>query len=228
MVRMEFTQDVLTAFPGICVAEGVVRSVKIAREDPGLEALKLDIIREIRSRYTLEQVKDEPLFRAYRNFFWSVGVDPTKTRPASEALVRRILSGGILPKINTAVDAYNLASAITGIPIAAFDADTLNGVLLMRFAREGEQFLGIGMERPVMLHTNQLILTDAEQIIAVYPYRDSDATKVTLDTKNIRILTCGVPKVDLNTVIEAYGVCAKNLEKYVEGVPDEAEVFPGD
>jgi DNA/RNA-binding domain of Phe-tRNA-synthetase-like protein len=215
---MKFTDEIITAFPGICVAEGIIRFVHIGRENPGLETLKRDIQRDIQSRYTLEKVKDEPLFRAYRDFFWSVGVDPTKTRPASEALVRRILSGGRLPKINTAVDAYNLASAVTGIPIAAFDADTLAGDLVLRFAQEGEQFLGIGMERPVLLFPNQVILTDSVQIVAIYPYRDSDATKVTIDTKNIRILTCGVPKVEQEKVIEAYGICAGYLEEYAGGV----------
>jgi DNA/RNA-binding domain of Phe-tRNA-synthetase-like protein len=223
---MKFTQEVLIAFPGICVAEGVIRSVHIAYESAGLEALKREIIGEISSRYSLEKVKDEPLFRAYRDFFWSVGVDPTKTRPASEALVRRILSGGKLPKINTAVDAYNLASAITGIPIAAFDADTLNGELTMRFANEGESFLGIGMEKPLMLQKKQVIVTDSEEIIAIYPYRDSTATKVTIDTKNIRILTCGVPGVSRESVVEAYGICADYLKEYTGGISAGVEIFP--
>jgi DNA/RNA-binding domain of Phe-tRNA-synthetase-like protein len=221
---MKLTDEVITAFPGICVAEGLIHSVHIGKENPGLEILKQDVVRDIRSRYTLERVKDEPLFRAYRDFFWSVGVDPTKTRPASEALVRRILSGGKLPTINTAVDAYNLASVVTGIPIAAFDTDTLAGDLVMRFAQDNEQFLGIGMKKPVVLLPNQVILSDSVQIIAVYPYRDSDTTKVTLDTRNIRILTCGVPKVEQEKVIEAYGICAGYLEEYARGIPDEAEV----
>jgi len=225
---MEFSQEVLKAFPGICVAEGDIRCVHIAQKHPGLEALKPDIIQEILSRYSLEHIKDEPLFRAYRDFFWSVGVDPTKTRPASEALVRRMLSGGKLPGINTAVDAYNLASAVTGIPMAAFDADTLTGNLTMRFAREGELFLGIGMEKPVVLQANQVILTDSEQVIAIYPYRDSDATKVTADTKNIHIVTCGVPGIDRKKVVEAYEVCAGYLKEYTGGVPSEGVVFPNE
>ncbi len=224
---MEFSKEVLDSFPGICVAEGAIRSVHIVKESPGLEALKREIIGEITSRYSLDKVKDEPLFRAYRDFFWSVGVDPTKTRPASEALVRRILSGGKLPNINSAVDAYNLASAITGIPIAAFDADTLNGKLTMRFASDGESFLGIGMEKPMVLRKKQVIVTDSEEIIAIYPYRDSDATKVTIDTKNIRILTCGVPRVDRVRVFEAFGVCAGYLKDYTGGVPTGPDVFPG-
>jgi DNA/RNA-binding domain of Phe-tRNA-synthetase-like protein len=224
---MKFSQEVLDTFPGICVAEGDIRSVQIALEDPRLDSLKQEIIRVITSRYTLEQVKDEPVFRAYRDFFWSVGVDPTKIRPASEALIRRILSGGKLPGINTAVDAYNLASACSGIPIAAFDADTLTGDLTLRFAHDGEQFLGIGMEKPMMLKKNQVIMTDEEQIIAIYPYRDSDSTKVTVRTRNIRIITCGVPGIESARLIEAYNLVADYLKKYAGGISEGAEVFPG-
>jgi DNA/RNA-binding domain of Phe-tRNA-synthetase-like protein len=226
-IPMKLSQDLLNAFPGTCVAEGDIWSVQIAQESPGLTILKLEIIREIQSRYSLEQVRNEPVFRAYRDFFWSVGVDPTKTRPASEALVRRILSGGKIPAINTAVDAYNLASVRSGIPIAAFDADTLAGDLTLRFAGEGEGFLGIGMERPVVLMKNQVIMTDAEQIIAIYPYRDSDTTKVTQKTRNIRIITCGVPNIRREQLIEAYDLCAGYLKEYAGGIPEVGEVFPG-
>ncbi len=224
---MKFSQEVLHAFPEICVAEGDTRSMQVAQESPGLEALKREVIREIQSRYSLEQVRNEPVFRAYRDFFWSVGVDPTKTRPASEALTRRVLSGGKLPKINTAVDAYNLASVRSGIPIAAFDADTLAGDLTLRFAREGELFLGIGMEKSIVLQENQVVITDAAQIIAIYPYRDSDATKVTPKTRNIRIITCGVPGIGRERLIEAYDLCAGYLDVYTGGEVDGAEVFPG-
>ena len=146
LVFMEFSREVLDKFPGICVAEGDVNSLSIRGEATGMDNFKAKAADEIRSRYTLENVKDDPMFRAYRDFFWSVGVDPTKTRPASEALVRRLLAGGKLPVINTAVDAYNLASALSSVPIAAFDADKLAGGLTMRFAREGESFRGIGMQ----------------------------------------------------------------------------------
>jgi DNA/RNA-binding domain of Phe-tRNA-synthetase-like protein len=225
-ILMKFSEGVLDAFPGICVVEGDIRSMQIAPESPGLEVLKREVTSEILSRYSLEQVRNEPVFRAYRDFFWSVGVDPTKTRPASEALARRILSGRKLPTINTAVDAYNLASVHSGIPIAAFDADTLAGDLALRFASDGELFLGIGMERPVVLQKNQVIMTDAEQIIAIYPYRDSDTTKVTQKTRDTRIITCGVPGIGRERLIEAYELCAGYLKKYAGGVPSGEKVFP--
>ncbi len=223
---MHFSPDILSAFPGIAVAEGVVRGTGIAGGSGALEERKRAAAKEIRSRYTLERVKDEPLFRAYRDFFWKVDVDPTKTRPASEALVRRVLAGRELPLINTAVDAYNIASMLSGIPIAAFDADMLEGDLSLRFACEGEEFLGIGMERPILLRRDQPVMTDAEKIVAIYPYRDSSGTRVTTGTRNIRIVICGVPSVGRELLVEAYLLCRELLKEFTGGEGSEPELCP--
>jgi DNA/RNA-binding domain of Phe-tRNA-synthetase-like protein len=214
---MEIHREIREKFPGLFIAEGDIGQLCIEEKNPLLQYLKDETINWVRERYTIDSVKDEPLFRAYRDFFWSVGVDPTKTRPASEALVRRILAGKPIPSINTAVDAYNLASIKTGVPIGAFDADTLAGKISMRFALPGEEFHGIGMEKPVSLQANQVVLTDEEKIIAVYPYRDSDGTKVTQATKTIHIVTCGVPRIDEATVISAYDLASEHLRRYASG-----------
>lgn len=219
-------EGIAEKFPGLCVAEGIIRGLEIRPASDELEQLKPEIAGKIKAAYNLDNVKDDPGFRAYRDFFWSVGIDPTKTRPASEALVRRILAGKPLPTINTAVDAYNLVSALHGVPIAAFDADLLHGGLTMRFAREGEAFQGIGMKEPVQLKPNQVILCDPAEIIAIYPYRDSDSTRVTLATKNIYIVSCGVPGVSSEKVLDAYRACAGYLGKYCRGVPEEPSLYP--
>lgn len=226
MHNFNFSPEILHRFPGICVMAGTIEGVVIKEGSPSLEDFKKDVIANIKSMYVLENVKNDPGFRAYRDFFWSVGVDPTKTRPASEALVRRILSGGKLPVINTAVDSYNLASAISGVPIAAFDADRIEGDLNMRFASGGESFKGIGMKEPVTLKPEQVILTDRNKIVAIYPYRDSDDTKVTPSTKNMLIVSCGVPGIDVAKVKEAYQTCVEYLAEYAGGDPVSPAMYP--
>jgi DNA/RNA-binding domain of Phe-tRNA-synthetase-like protein len=223
---MEFDTEVLKTFPGIGVAEGAVRSVTILPVSSPLERHKREVIQNLQSRYHLDTVKNDPVFRAYRDFFWKVGVDPTKIRPASEALVRRALMKGAIPQINTAVDGYNLASALSGIPIAAFDSDLLDGSLTMRFAHEGETFLGIGMQRPIILSHSQVILTDMKEIVAIYPYRDANSTRVTWDTRNIHVVTCGVPGVDRERVRAAYELCARYLNEYCGGSPVPVTTSP--
>lgn len=219
-------ERVTDQFPGLCVAEGVVGGLDIRETSPGLESFKPEIYSRIRSMHTIDNVKDDPGYRAYRDFFWRVGIDPTKIRPASEALVRRILAGKPLPTINTAVDAYNLASALSGVPIAAFDADLLRGGLTMRFASAGEPFHGIGMKEPVQLKPGQVVISDAEKLIAVYPYRDSDDTKVTTGTKKMHVVSCGVPGIGRDNVRNAYATCEEFLKKYCGGSSGDILVYP--
>jgi DNA/RNA-binding domain of Phe-tRNA-synthetase-like protein len=194
-MKLNVSTDLAERFPGLQALVRCIEGVEVTREKSELEQFKLEVAEEIRSSYTLETVKDAPIFRAYRDFYWRVGIDPTKTRPSGEALVRRILSGKVLPKINTLVDAYNLASAKTGIAIGAFDLAKVGGELLLRFAIAGEEFKGIGMQEAEILEGNEPVVSDGEKLIAIYPYRDSDETKVTEATKDVLLLICGVPGI---------------------------------
>jgi DNA/RNA-binding domain of Phe-tRNA-synthetase-like protein len=89
---------------------GVIRGVKVEQTNAQVEALRRTVTEEVRGKYRLELLKDNPTIRAYRDLFWSLGVDPTKTRPSGEALLRRVLHGREIPRISTVVDSYNLAS----------------------------------------------------------------------------------------------------------------------
>jgi DNA/RNA-binding domain of Phe-tRNA-synthetase-like protein len=187
-------------FPDLQVLVCHVRGVKVERESSELELFKKEVVDEIKRDYDLVTVKDAPIFRAYRDFFWRIGIDPTKNRPAAEALIRRVLAGKPLPKINTLVDAYNLASIKTCISIGAFDSERVNGSLVLRLARKGEEFSGIGMEKPMVLEGNEAVVSDSEKLIAIYPYRDADNTKVTEATTNVLLLICGAPGIGEETL----------------------------
>jgi len=115
--KIKIANDVLQKLPDLMVLAGEVKGVRVSELDPELEEFKKEAFADVRSRFTLESLKDEPVFRAYRDFFWKIGVDPTKTRPAAEALIRRVLGGRSIPRINTVVDAYNLASMTTCIAL---------------------------------------------------------------------------------------------------------------
>jgi len=147
-------------------------------------------------------LKDDLTVRAYRDFYWKLGIDPTKTRPSGEALLSRVLNGNELPNISTVVDAYNLASMQTIVPISGFDRDQLNPPFHVRFAKN-EAFTGIGMDKPMLLTEKMLVLTDEKQVLCVYPYRDSDCTKITLQTQNAVITGYGAPGIGQPQLKEA-------------------------
>lgn len=194
-MELNIDPSLVEFFPGLKILVGRVENVTVKSRVPELEAFKEEVTQEIRGSYDLETVKDDQTFRAYRDFFWRIKVDPTKTRPAAEALIRRVLRGRPLPRINSLVDAYNLASMKSEVAFAAFDSDELGGSLLMRFAVEGEDFLGIGMAKPLRLTGTEVVIADGERLVAIYPYRDAEECKITEGTRNVLLVACGVPGI---------------------------------
>lgn len=208
---------VKASFPGLEVLTRQVRGVKVEKQNVELEKFGDELMKGVRERYDLETLKDLLTFRAYRDFFWRVGIDPTKNRPAAEALIRRVLGGKAIPCINTLVDAYNLASISTEIALAAFDSDKLKGALLMRFATKGEEFLGIGMKEPMLLWGGEVVISDAEKLVAIYPHRDAENTKVTEKTRNVLLLICGVPGISEERLSQAARVAVEYVTKFCGG-----------
>jgi DNA/RNA-binding domain of Phe-tRNA-synthetase-like protein len=204
-------------FPGLRVAIGYIDGVKVQRNDADLQEFKNEVLAEVKKKYNLESLKDVAVFRAYRDFFWKVGIDPTKIRPAAEALIRRILGGKQIPTINTVVDSYNMASIKTEIALAAFNRDELKGALLMRAAEKGERFLGIGMNQPMELNGGEVVITDEEKLVAVYPYRDAERSKVSETTRNLMILVCGVPGIDERLLNDAGKVAQDLVTRFCGG-----------
>ena len=216
-MSLKIDSKLKTRFPDLTVLTLRIKGVQIQKRGAELEKFKVKVMRQVRNDYNLDSVKDHPTFRAYRDFFWSIKIDPTKIRPAAEALIRRILAGKTLPCINTLVDAYNLASIKSRIALATFDADKLEGELLMRFAEEGEQFYGIGMEKSLILKGGEIVVSDEEKLVAIYPYRDADNTKVTEETENIMMLVCGVPGIPKENLENASRVALEYITRFCDG-----------
>jgi len=216
-VSFKIGTQVKTRFPELTVLTCNIKDVKVEKRSIELEKFKNEIMEQVKEKYDLESLKNLSTFRAYRDFFWRVGIDPTKIRPAAEALIRRVLGGRSIPHINTLVDTYNLASIKTEIALATFDADKLKGDLLMRFAEKGEKFLGIGMEKPMLLQGGEIVVSDDEKLVAIYPYRDADSTKITEKTKNVTLLVCGVPGIEEKTLQDATGVTLNYVVRFCNG-----------
>ena len=80
---------------------------------------------------------------AVRTMYKKVGIDPTKTRPSNEALLRRVRKGDTLPRINSAVDIVNWCSLEFQLPYGLYDAAKISGAVTMRIGAEGEKYAGI-------------------------------------------------------------------------------------
>lgn len=143
---------------------------------------------------TPENLKNHPVVRAYRDFYWKMGVDPTKTRPAGEALARRLMTGKGINAIEPIVDAGNLASAETLISIGLYDVSKLPGDLKLTVSKGGEKFYPIGKNEEI-LPSGLPILLSSDVVVHLFPHRDSRLTSINNDTKEVLGLAAGVPGI---------------------------------
>ena len=213
MIPISFSDTLLKNNIQISIAAMEITDFNITSDYYDLEPIISDIKSKLKTKYTIDNIKEDPIIAKYRKFYWNhLNLDPTKIRPASEALIRRILKNQKIPRISSFVDAYNWASAASLIPMGAYDLETFEYPITIRLTSENEKFTPIGKEAKV-LQPNILIISDKNgEILSQYPYRDSKLSMVTKNSKNIILIACGVPGILKNQLFSALNRTKNHLE----------------
>lgn len=178
-------EQICPEFVGACLEAEVVNSPYHADLWAEIEALGEKFRREL----TTESLKELTSISATRRVYKACGKDPSRYRPASEALIRRVLQGKELYQRDTLVDLVNLASIAYGYSIGGFDADKFVGdTLTLGVGHEGEPYEGIG--RGMLNIAGLPVYRDAEGGVGT-PTSDHERTKMTLETTHLVVLING-------------------------------------
>jgi DNA/RNA-binding domain of Phe-tRNA-synthetase-like protein len=178
-------ESVCPAFVGAAVEAQVVNTPYSKELWDDIHALE----DRFRQELTTESLKDLPSIAATRRVYKACGKDPSRYRPASEQLIRRMLQGKELYQIDTLVDLINLASIAYGYSIGGFDADKFVGdTLTLGVGREGEPYEGIG--RGMLNIAGLPVYRDAEGGVGT-PTSDHERTKMTMATTHLVVLING-------------------------------------
>lgn len=210
--------DVMEKFSDLRIGVALIRGVQVASSSAELNALKTKTAETLMQEYQGINLGSLDAVKAYREIYRAFGADPGKRNPSAEALLRRITRGRGLPDINNVVDAYNLASVETLIPIAAYDADCLQFPVELRFAHEGESIETMGSDGPQAIDAGELIYADQARVVCWdFNHRDADYTKITDATTNVLLFVdgCGVTPVD--AVQNAIDMAAGRIIRYAGG-----------
>jgi DNA/RNA-binding domain of Phe-tRNA-synthetase-like protein len=140
--------------------------------------LRADVATWSRERFVLEQLSSHPPVKAMRLLFRAAGTDPTKYRPSSEALLRRLIKGEDMPTINPMVDLSNCLSAQLAVPVCVMAAGTFSPPFVFRAGRAGERYLSL--RGPFRLDGRPL-LCDVDGPLDT-PITGNDKVKVTAAT----------------------------------------------
>ena len=187
MVVFQYDTGILEQFPhlvgGVIIAEGITNP-------PSTDELKAVYLAE--QQAIINKIGDTPLSEirplfAWRRAFSSFGVNPTKYRSASEALLRRLTKKGDIPSINTLVDIGNLISIRHAVPVAVFDRTEIVGTVTVHFADGSESYIELHGDEVIHPEIGEVVFSDEEKRVIARRWcwrqsRHSAANPETTDT----------------------------------------------
>jgi DNA/RNA-binding domain of Phe-tRNA-synthetase-like protein len=146
----------------------------IAGKEEAVAALRRQSSERARARFALETLSLDPTVAGLRSLFRAAGCDPTRYRPSSEALLRRVLKGEDLPAIHPLVDLNNCLSVELAVPCCVVGEGSFTPPVVLRAGRAGESYESL--RGPFNLEGKPL-LADAEGPFGT-PITDSQRVKV--------------------------------------------------
>ena len=173
--------------------------VKVAEDASGLgEGLgksleELAVARRL--RYTAEETGNIPGVAESRQAFKALGIDPSRYRPSSEALLRRVLQDKPMFSVNSAVDVNNYCSIKYGLPFGIYDLASIQGKVVCRLGKDSETYFGLNGRETSM---SGKLLTADESGPFGSPVVDSERTKVTSAANDLLHVVYVFPGYDID------------------------------
>jgi DNA/RNA-binding domain of Phe-tRNA-synthetase-like protein len=196
--------------PGVLSFDGLT----VVAQDPRMDAPLAAAEAAVRARPPDESA-------AVRGMYRRTGLDPTKRRPSSEALLRRVRKGEALPRINSLVDVCNWCSLEFQLPYGLYDLDRVEGDVILRLGAEGEGYEGI---RKDDVHVGgRIALADARGPFG-NPSSDSGRTMVTGAATRALMIVFAPAEVPLVRVEQVLEISSVRTLAYCGGVETSRRV----
>jgi DNA/RNA-binding domain of Phe-tRNA-synthetase-like protein len=186
--------------PGVLWLEGATVTEADARLDAPLTAAEAAV-----RAHPPEEIA------AVRTMYKRVGIDPTKRRPSSEALLRRVRKGEPLPRINSMVDVCNWCSLEFQLPYGLYDADRIEGDAVLRLGLPGESYAGIRKDE---VHVGGRITLADHAGPFGNPTSDSARTMVTTATRRALVVVFAPIEIDARRVDRVLAVTAERMQTF--------------
>lgn len=190
-----------------------ISNLLVRNEEKAYQQL-LQCAHRYRELYQGKTAGEVPGIHHARKFFRAIGVEPTRRRPSSEALLNRALKGKPFPAINTLVDVGNWCSLDFLLPICIYDAEKIVGNVTVRRGREGETYLALN-NREINL-ANRYVLADEAGPFGS-PITDSQRTAITLDTRHCLLIIFAPNNYSTETLLGQGNTFAERVIRFCSG-----------
>jgi len=124
----------------------ILATVCVSWDTPELSSAISKYIHDLQLSVKSQDLAAIPEIIAARHGYRAIGRDQSRYRPSQEALLRRVLQGKGLAKINSVVDVNNLISLRLRHSLGSYDLDQTKGAIKFRIGLKGESYKGIRKE----------------------------------------------------------------------------------
>jgi DNA/RNA-binding domain of Phe-tRNA-synthetase-like protein len=197
---MEFKIELPEVKLGVVEADGL----QVAPSGENLTRLMDDVCGRKLREFTVETLADAAPIRAVRAMFRAWDMDPSKYRPSSEALLRRVVHGKGLYRVSNVVDIGNLVSIQTGWPLGCYDRARIRPPVVFRHGATSERYEGIGKRtwhlegRPVLADpdgpfgspisdSTRSMITESARDVLIVIYVPASATDASIEVAMTRL-----------------------------------------
>ena len=168
------------------------------------------------------RITPPPESAAVRTMYKRVGLDPTKTRPSNEALLRRVRKGDTIPRINSLVDIINWCSLEFQLPYGLYDFAKISGPVTLRLGREGESYPGIRKDDVNV--AGRITVADGAGPFG-NPTSDSARTMVTPATTEALVIVYAPAEILRMQIARVLDVTAQRIAQIAGGRESDRKLF---
>lgn len=196
--------EIRIELPGVKLAVLEADGLRVGPADERLAHLLEDVCNRKLREFTVETLAEAEATRAVRAMFRAWDMDPSKYRPSSEALLRRVVQGKGLYRVSNVVDIGNLISIETGWPLGCYDRARIRPPVVFRHGTPGERYEGIGKRvwhlegRPVLADpdgpfgspisdSTRSMITESARDVLVVIYVPSEASTPSIQSVTSRL-----------------------------------------
>ncbi|MFZ0581798.1 MAG: phenylalanine--tRNA ligase beta subunit-related protein [Candidatus Acidiferrales bacterium] len=206
--------EIKIELPGVKLGVVEADDVGVVSADAALAKLMDEICARKRQEFTVETLAESEAVRAVRAMFREWGMDPSKYRPSSEALLRRVVQGKGLYRVSNTVDIGNLGSLETGWPYGCYDRSKINAPVSLRHGAAGEKYEGIGKQ--IWHLEGRPVLADPQGPFGS-PISDSTRSMITESARKVMIVIYAPARTADSSLNAAITRLKDRLTQYAAG-----------
>lgn len=222
LFEIELSAAARDAFPGVSVL--AVRLNLAERHAACTEAPDWESLRSSWAGLTKAEVLAHPDVAPFCAMQERMGIKSQRQPPSFATFILRAFgrADARVPTVNAVVDRVNHAAVATRTSLGAFDAAAVRGRLHLDLSRSGDRFHPLGGHGEESIEPGRLVLRDDERVLSLFGVRDSVGQAIGPATRELVLLSCGVPGVARDRLVAGLEQARQNLAALAESAESAA------